>query len=673
MPTSRYPSGRKWLPALAATVFGIFFSTTVYAADPFSLMSSISAAAGAKTTPDKIYAQVEKARNSQHCTEAEAWSLIGGGYVAAGRVEPALYCFAQAAKKAPKQAIHLNNLGFLLLDQSRYDTAEVFLTAALDRTPDAPEILMNLGKLRWQTGQTREGLGLMAQASEETRQPSYAHCYATALHEDGQDKAATRVLDDTLRRHPDHEPSLRLYQTITGEQWKERARELAEEALDLAAQAQAFVGEWAQVIGRIETQSGGAQMPDVSREILRKLTPEQRAAIQKARQMAARPNARQMAAFHISISKALAGTVRQAMADPHVTNEQLAAQALQCYSFQIQTFAKMYHAFYVSAYLWDHFHPRPHFKFAASGGYQFKHDRSPFNQELFAYLDTCKGKECCPQLVPVATTYLTAMPPRFLKMGDHMNAALLQVRRLDAGLLETYDAYHHRIARLLKTPLYNRMAAQNEDLTHNFFNPSTTSYASPTSILPLGSKRNDLKPTLMPGAMGDATPMGFRWCLDLNRDQLEDFLGYHQGHLNNAALDLADCGRSRPQEEGRPDIDQLLLDALKEAQEEGTTGAVGINLVVCEFTVGTDGVVQLIMGQGVQGIGYYNTINDSWGLKTGAGINIDNPGPVAVGVSAGSYIVYDSSKGVGQEYAYSGTAAGVQITHTDPVWFSSLL
>jgi len=647
-----------------------FISLTCIGADDLqSLCRTYIDETEAKTSPEVLKEQVKNTQEIRECETAEAWSLIGAGCVGADRVEPALYCFAQAVKNAPEEALHLNNLGFLLLDQKRDDEAEVFLEKAYELAPESSEVLMNLGKLRWQQGRKEEGLQFMEQGAEDEEQPQYSHSYAKALHQSDQSERAAEVLEQNLSLHPDHQSSLDLYQEITGEQWKESAKKLAEEALELASEAQDFVQQWAQVVDRIAAQSGGIEIPEIPESALEQMTDEQRQALEKTQKMAAQPTGSLMAQFHVNVSKVFAGTVQAAMNNPGVTNEQLAAQVLQCYGVQIQTFAKMYHAFYVSAFIWDRFSPRPHFKFYIVGGHQFKHDQSLFNKELYDYLNAGD----CPQIVPAATAYVKAMPPRFERLTNQINRALNQIKRLDAELLDTYDDFYLRIQPLLQGGLYKRMGKQNEDLMHNFFDPSTTTYEPPTSILPLDSEKEELKKGLMPPQKYDTTPMGIRWCIDTNKEQLEDFVEYHQGHMKNAMIDLADCGSRVDEEEVPADIEQLIMDMIKEAQDEGTVASVSIDFIICDFSVGTDGVVQMSLGQVAQGVVYYNTFNDTWGLKAGGGVSLENPGPVAVGADVGSYIVYDSSKGLGSEFTYSGTVGGVQITHTDPVWFSSLL
>ncbi len=78
------------------------------------LCADLIAETGPKTSPDELAAQMTRAVAERGLSASEAWGVLGAACSVARRVEPAIYCFAQAAQIEPDCAMHVSNLGFVL-------------------------------------------------------------------------------------------------------------------------------------------------------------------------------------------------------------------------------------------------------------------------------------------------------------------------------------------------------------------------------------------------------------------------------------------------------------------------------------------------------------------------------------------------------------------------------
>ena len=72
------------------------------------LCAELIAESGAASSPEQLNAQMTQGVAAHGWTVPTAWSRMGAASSLAGRVEPAVYCFAHAAQAQPDEAVHLN-------------------------------------------------------------------------------------------------------------------------------------------------------------------------------------------------------------------------------------------------------------------------------------------------------------------------------------------------------------------------------------------------------------------------------------------------------------------------------------------------------------------------------------------------------------------------------------
>jgi len=586
------------------------------------LCGSLIAETAAQTSPDALTAQMAAASAQHAWAISDTWGTLGAACSVARRVEPALYCFAHAAQAEPDDPMHLNNLGFILLHQERYDEAQIPLEAAYELAPGNAQLLMNLGKLRWRQGRADEAIDLLERAAEEESHPEYPYALAKVLYHSDQAVRAEQVLDENLRQHPTHEPSLELYQQIAGRQWNTGARELAEEALALAEDAQELVEAWGVEIDRIAAQSTGD-------------TP-----------------GTQMAQFNVGVSQAMVDGLHASMENPHVTDELLAMQALQCYRTQIETIGKVYHGYYVCVYLHHRLAEKPHLQISPVGGFDFMISRCPFTEPLYQLqdagnraMDAADRYESplaawCAIARPVAQTYVTEMPARFNVVALHMARALEQVTRLDSALVERFDNFHERAEALVRMDLLKQQFQLQGENLHAFFDPD------------------------------DDRMLGLGWAWQDTETTLKDVTEQHRAQITNAVHDINRCGGESSAPTQPPSFLDVMMVIAQAQQNAGASVGYKIDMVLVDFTVGADGVAQVTVGQGLQGVLYADMLTGTFGYKFGAGYSIEMPGP-ATGQSSGVYFRFDDTAGPGVEWSVSGSVGGVEGSIGETYWFDS--
>ncbi len=496
------------------------------------------------------------------------------------------------------------------------------LEAAYELVPNQVQVQMNLGKLRWRQGRADEAIELLERAAEETWHPEYRYALAKALYHSDQAARAEQVVDANLRQHPAHEPSQALYAQITGRQWNRSARELAEEALALADEAQGIVQAWAGEIDAIAARSTGD-------------TP-----------------GTQMAQFNVAVSQAMVDGLRAAMANPNVTDELLAIQALQCYRTQIETIGKVYHGYLACVYVHDALAETPMLQISPVGGFDFMITRCPFTEPLYRLQDATNNAmdvsgryetplaAWCALARPHAQTYVNEMPARFHVVALHMARALEQVTRLDSALVERFDSFHERAEALVQMPMLKQQFANQRDNLHGFFDPS------------------------------DERMLGAGWAWREAEGTLEDLFEQHRADIGNAIHEIRRCGTETDAPAEPPSFADFLV-ALAEAQQDaGASVGYKIDFVLLDVRYGTDGSVAVTVGQGLQAVVYTDAMNESFGYKLGAGYSLEVPG-YATGQSSGVYFRFDDMAGPGVEWAVSGSAGCVEVTVSETYWFDS--
>ncbi len=571
------------------------------------------------TSPDTLQSTASKVASERGQEMATAWDVIGGGFVLANRAEPAEYCFAQAVKLAPDDPTHLNNLGFILVDQERYEDAVTVLEAAKAAAPDDPEVLMNLGKARWRLGQQDEALELLEGAAEDEQHPEYGYCYAKALYHSDQQTEAQSVVEKVLTDFPTHEPSLALYHQMTGNSWKSAgARALAQEALALADEVQASIHDWATVLDRIASACGDDSKPGT-----------------------------QMAQFQLQESEIYRTMVKEALKNPHVTDEQLVMTTVQAYRNQLQIGARLYHWYYVAVYCWQYSGLQPDFEIHFMHGFSWESDQNAFNETYVAYqeaaeacIDAAPHGDWCAMVGPSAEEYVKEMPGNINLMVHHIRRAMEGMVRIDSAFLVRYDAFHERAATHVDSDMLDPILDQQKQTCHDFFDVD-------------GS---------FTGGLG--------WAIEKTGDEWDHYVDMHRTKVRMLLEALPACGREPPSKDivDLWDIYQQLLEA---QEESGVTVAAVFNLEIAELKIAANGDVQLQVGQIVQGVGYVNAIHGNCGVKFGLGYTIANPGIATYGFGEGAYVTFDSSKGPGAEYTAS-SIVGLEISKTTPADFASL-
>ena len=605
-----------------ATMLIAVLACPAFASPLTDLCADLIAETGPETSPGELAAEMIRAVAERGLSPAEAWGMLGAACSVARRVEPAIYCFAQAAQIEPDCAMHVSNLGFVLLDQARYDEAEVALAAAYELVPNQVQVQMNLGKLRWRQGRADEAIELLERAAEETWHPEYPYALAKVLFHSDQSARAEEIVDANLREHPTHEPSQALYAQITGRQWNASARELAEEALALADEAQGIVHAWAEEIDAIAARSTGD-------------TP-----------------GTQMALLNVGVSQAMVGGLRAAMDNPNITDELLAIQALQCYRTQIETIGKVYHGYLVCVSLDDELAEKPLLQISPVGGFDFMITRCPFTEPLYRLqdatnhaMDVSERYETplaawCAIAGPEAQTYVTEMPARFHVVALHMARALEQVTRLDSALVARFDNFYERAEALAQMPMLKQQFTHQRENLHAFFAPS------------------------------QQVMLGAGWAWREAERTLEYLFEQHRPHIGNALHEMQRCGNETAEHAGPPTFTDFLVAIAEAQQASGASVGYKIDFVLVDVRFGADGTVAVTVGQGLQAVVYADTMNESFGYKLGAGYSLEIPG-YATGQSSGVYFRFDDVAGPGAEWSVSGAAGGVDVTVSETYWFDS--
>ncbi len=607
---------------VAATMLIAVFACPSPADQLTDLCADLIAETGSETSPDLLAAEMARAMAVRGMSGSEAWGMLGAACSIARRAEPAVYCFARAAQMEPDCAMHVSNLGFVLLDQARYDDAEIALEAAYELAPNQVQVQMNLGKLRWRQGRTAEAIELLERAAEETWHPEYPYALARALYHSDQAARAEEILDANLREHPTHEPSQTLYAQISGHQWNRTARELADEALALADRAQEIVQAWAEEIDAVAAQSDTG-------------TP-----------------GTQMAQLNIAISQTMADGLRAAMDNPNVTDELLAMQALQCYRMQIETIGKVYHGYLACMAVHDQAGATPDLQISPVGGFDFMITRCEFTEPLYQFKDAVRDAmdraehydspqaAWCAIAGPKARAYVAEMPSRIQMAVLHTARALEYSARIDSALAARFDNFYERAEPLLQMPMLKQQAVNQRETMHAFFDP-------------------DQQGTL-----------GARWAWRDAQRTLIDLYKQHRPEIESAIHGINRCGNEGEAPVGPPTFDDFLAAFMEAQQAAGASIGYKLDFFILDVCYGTDGSVAVTIGQGLQAVVYMDAMNESFGYKLGAGYSLELPGP-ATGQSSGVYFRFDDVAGPGLEWAVSGSAGGVDATVSDTYWFAS--
>lgn len=155
----------------------------------------------------------------------------GVNLVLIGKYRAAREKFEKAIEVDPANVETLTRLGQCLVLDGDMDSAAERLRMARRLNPYEPVIHLWLGHALHERGEMREALSELKQAYQELGTSELAAVwYADALYSSGQKLAALQVLEDDLRRHPNH---------VTGLISLSRYRLLAASSLDSTAAWQA--------------------------------------------------------------------------------------------------------------------------------------------------------------------------------------------------------------------------------------------------------------------------------------------------------------------------------------------------------------------------------------------------------------------------------------------------
>lgn len=581
-----------------------------YGETPQGAAQRLREGVAAKVPAAELAAPLAKVQ-AKGLTEAQAYGVLGAGYVVLNKVEPALYCFAQAVSLDPTNTEALNNLGFVLLDQGQLADAAIMLNAAYAKAPQKAEVCLNLGKLAWKQGDKLRALGLLKTAAQEQGHPNYAYALAKAQFYSGQKAQAKQTLEGNLGRFPTHQPSLALYQKAAGKSYtSQAARAMAREALALGAEVQTEMRALGQELDVIASQCGDASRPGT-----------------------------QWANHQLKLSKAFDSAVTSVLGAQAMTDEILAINALTCYGSQTRLLATCYHQFLPGLYLWRTAAPRPGLKIEWSGTYAFRDDYQPLGANFDRYHQAClamKGGEGLGAAQAAARVYLDTMPQNLAATARTYNQALDTMFRADAALWSRYADFVQRHHGKLTGKLAAPLVASQKKVTHEFLNPAARS-----------------------GCHGAIVRAQQIW---------QHYLDFHRQELHGAAALL-----KQPEPPVDAPVDELaILRAWMEASaQSGVTATLKINFEVAEVSFSSDGTATVRVGQGIMAIGSYNALHDNWTGKFGLGVDIANPGVVGGELSTGGFLNFDSVGGFGCEFSASASLGAAEVGWSSSRYFAS--
>jgi predicted CXXCH cytochrome family protein len=143
--------------------------------------------------------------------------------------------YRHALTLEPADVTALVNLADLYRMTGRDDEAPALLRRATAAAPDSAAAWYSLGLALQRSGNPAEALAAVGRAAElAPEQGDYPYAYALSLHSAGQTAAALAALDENLRRHPLHRPSLVAAASICRDAGDaERARRYARQMLAL--------------------------------------------------------------------------------------------------------------------------------------------------------------------------------------------------------------------------------------------------------------------------------------------------------------------------------------------------------------------------------------------------------------------------------------------------------
>ncbi|MFL5815270.1 MAG: tetratricopeptide repeat protein [Bdellovibrionia bacterium] len=129
----------------------------------------------------------------------------GVNLVLSGKYRAAREKFEKALEVDPANVETLTRLGQCLVLDGDVDSAAERLRMARRLNPYEPEIHLWLGHALHERGEMREALLELKSAYQElSSSEAAAVWYADALYSSGQKQAAVQVLEDDLKRHPNH-------------------------------------------------------------------------------------------------------------------------------------------------------------------------------------------------------------------------------------------------------------------------------------------------------------------------------------------------------------------------------------------------------------------------------------------------------------------------------------
>jgi len=546
-------------------------------------------------------------------TEAQALGVLGAGYVVAKQVEPALYCFARAVQLEPTNTQALNNTGFVLLDQGRLDDAAVMLEAAYALAPENPEICMNLGKLAWRKGDKTRALQLLAVAAKDETHPAYAYSLAKAQFYSGQKTQAKQTLESNLALFPTHQPSLDLYQKVTGQSYQSEAlKAMGREAVALGDQVQARITEMGRELDRIAEACGDTSKPGS-----------------------------QWAASQTRFSQIFSKMASDALTANPTTSDITITNVLCSYGLQIRHMATCYHQFLPALYMWQAGTPRPGFKIERSGTFAFYDYSQPLSATWRRLHDAelAQGKGgSFEAVVAAAQVYLETMPAGLDATAATYNKALDEMFRADATLWSQYADYVKRYNDQFQTSMTKQVLEGQKRVTHDFLDPSDRS-----------------------GCAG-----GIMWAQGI----WKHFFDFHRTELNQAA---AIVKRPAPPVNASLNADDILRAWAEAAAEQGVTLSLKFSMEIVQVSLSSDGSATVQIGQGVLASGSYNFFHDNWTAKVGVGFSAANPGPVGAEFGTSATFNYDSVQGFGCEAGVSSQVGLYEGGYAQAVYFASAL
>ncbi|MBU0606503.1 MAG: tetratricopeptide repeat protein [Armatimonadetes bacterium] len=597
------------LPLLALCAAAL---APAYAETPAALGERLANEVAPKAGTAAITARLPQMQTAGRCTEAQALGVLGAGYVVVKQVEPALYCFARAVALEPTNPEFLNNAGFVLLDQKRHDEAAVMLQAAYALAPDSAEICMNLGKLAWRQGDKNRALTLLGTAAREEGDPTYAYSLAKAQFYAGQKNSAKQTLEGSLGRFPTHQPSLDLYQKVTGQSYKsEGVRAMVREAVAIGGQVQDQIHEMARELDRIAKACGDKSKPGS-----------------------------QWAVGQLRFSDIYIKQATTELAANPTTNDIVAINALGSVAGQLRLLGTCNHQFGCALYLWRHSAPQAGFKIEFSGTYNFSDDTQELGAPWLRYHKALMASRgvLTPELIAAAKAYLAAMPASLDGTAAGLNRALQAMFKADAVLWAQYTDFTTRHADLFKSTFAHAQLENQNRSTHAHFDPAAAS----------GCRQ------------------GIMWTQGIWQHYLE----FHQQELHSAAELIK---QPEPEVHAPLTAEDVLRAWADACAASGVSATIKLNFEICSLSLSSDGTVSLQVGQGAMVVTSYNVFHENWTSKIGVGFDLANPGVVGGELSTGAFLNWDSQQGLGCEVGVSASMGFAEVGFSQGTYFASSL